>query len=199
MNVQRNYAKDIRPYTTYRGCVSDDDENSIGLKKCRENRRYCIKGQTNSAPAIITTFGCVQCEEKYTDSNPSFCFNKTLATPCQPLVLGHEADKCFTIMTGDYLKRGCMNTKNNTLECQQAGKDCHVCQKSGCNGKIYRTIKCRKCDSMKDKRCIDDANVYDYGFCMTTNMTEQMGCYRYEEGNYTFEFIDNNRKNVNVS
>lgn len=188
VDVERNYVKDIRPYLTYRGCMSDD-EDSIGMEKCRGNRRYCIKGRSNANPAYTNTFTCVQCEETITTATPSMCFNKTESTPCRPQVFGHLPDKCFTIMDGDSLKRGCMNTEKNAAECNKAGKNCHVCQKSGCNGKTYKTVKCRKCDSMKDKRCIDDASAYDYGFCMTANRTEQLGCYRWEDGNCYCYFI----------
>lgn len=159
-----------------------DYEESIGLVKCRGNRRYCVKGRTNSAPAYTNIFACVQCEQNSTSATPSLCFNKTESTPCQPLVLGHTPDKCFSIMDGDYLKRGCLNTENNAAQCNKSGNNCYVCRRSGCNGKTFKTVKCRKCDSMKDKRCIDDANVYDYGFCMTRNETEQLACYRWEEG-----------------
>lgn len=173
---------------TYRGCMSDN-ENSIGMIKCRGNGRDCIKGRSNANPAYTITFGCIQCEEKITSPTPSMCFNKTETTSCQPLVFGHVSDKCFTIMDGNYLKRGCLNTEKNAEECNKAGKNCHVCSKVGCNGKTYETVKCRKCDSIDDKRCIDDANVYDYGFCMTANRTKQLGCYRWEDGNFYGYFI----------
>lgn len=163
-----------------------DDEESPGPVKCRGMRRYCIKGRTNSDPAYTTSFGCVQCEQNITSAIPSLCFNKTEATPCKPLVLGHTPDKCFSIMDGDYLKRGCVNTDNNVAECNEAGKKCHVCKRSGCNGKTLRAIKCRKCDSTKDKRCIDDAGAYDYGFCMTRNVADQLDCYRWEGCKFFF-------------
>ncbi|XP_063707699.1 uncharacterized protein LOC134836424, partial [Culicoides brevitarsis] len=177
LNVTKNYVKNIFPFKTFRGCMSDD-ENSAGMQKCRENRRFCVKSRTNAYPAY-TNLACIQCQDNTTTAYPKNCFNKTETMPCKSIV-GRVPAKCYTRFDGDFVTRGCYD-ENVARECNQAGRQCHVCQRAGCNGKMYRATKCRKCDSRNDTRCIDDAFTYDYGFCMTANAKEKLACYRWEE------------------
>lgn len=142
--------------TAYRGCVSDVD--TPGIEACYNETicDYCIKGETNDQNGVDSSFGCVDCDVSEAEPNPplsTYCYKNTNPTLCEPLLLGREPDKCFTIKTPESIQRGCLKKDLNALYCDAAGDDCHVCTTFNCNSKVYRGIKCQSCDSRLDDTC----------------------------------------------
>lgn len=85
-------------------------------------------------------------------------------------------------MTSESIQRGCYKKDLNSLYCDAAKDNCHVCTTFNCNSKVYRGIECQKCDSRIDDNCQESPTLKAYVYCISDQENEMLNCVLLEQG-----------------
>lgn len=155
-----------------RGCISDIQDEQF-QKSCESNSDNCKRCFGNDCNSRENGF------QKCLISKSSD-FQNTDASTLDSKMCRNYIDQCFTLITNNTIRRGCLNDESSIHSICNDRDICEICSESNCNNRQIQNELCVICDSKLDPKCKREPHDSMWDQCPFETI-RPLGCFMYEK------------------